>query len=318
MTDQSDDWLARIDPTYRAAFKSATVMIVGIGSVGSFVAEQLARIGVERFVLVDPDTVEGVNLTRTIFSREDLGTKKTEAARRRLLSINPNAGILTEEMEYESVPREMMRRYTVSATIVVAATDNPRTQYAINRDSYFVGRPVVYIGLYAGAKAGEIVTCLPRRTPCFRCVVGTLRDTFDGSAEVRRESDYGTGRVAGVIALPCDIQHVSSTAIRMIISIILNAQGEVHSDLALYLQGALRRQLTVTIVNVEQDYWIFKELMAGSPGQFAAQSVWLIPQSDAECPVCGEHAIAVDPFSKPVVEVSGDAVAREVKGRGTA
>jgi molybdopterin/thiamine biosynthesis adenylyltransferase len=315
MTDPKQGWLDRIDPAYRTAFQNATVMIVGNGSVGSYVAEQLARAGIECFILIDFDNVEEVNLTRTIFLREDVGKKKTEAVRRRVLAINPNARVITEEMQYESVPREMMRRYINSTTVIVAATDNTRTQYAINRDAYFVGRTVVYIGIYAGAKAGEIVTCIPTKTPCLRCAIGTLRETFDGSEEARSETDYGTGRVSGVIALPCDIQHISSTAIRMIVSIIATVHGPANSSLALYLAGAMQRRLSVTLMNVEQNFWIFKELLAGSPGQFAAQSIWLVPKSDEECPICAENSEATDPFLANIAEVSSDELLRQAKRR---
>lgn len=306
MTDSGQSWLARIDTIYRAAFQNATVLVIGNGSVGSYVAEQLARAGIEGFILIDFDNVQDVNLTRTIFQREDIGEKKTEAVRRKVLAINPDARVITEEMQYESVPREMMRRYMNASTMVVAATDNTRTQYAINRDAYFVGRPVVYIGIYAGAKAGEIVTCIPTKTPCFRCAIGTLRETFDGSDETRRETDYGTGRVGGVIALPCDIQHISSTAIRMILSIVATVHGASNSELGLYLTCAMQRRLSVTLVNVEHDFWIFEELLRGSPGQFAAQSIWLVPKSDQYCPICAEHADVTDPFLTSIAEVSGD------------
>jgi molybdopterin/thiamine biosynthesis adenylyltransferase len=313
MADLDNDWLGRIDPNYRAAFQSATVMIVGNGSVGSYMAEQLARIGIECFILIDPDSVEKINLSRTIFLREDVGRKKTEAVRRRIFAVNPNARIITEEMQYELVPREMMRRYINSASVVVAATDNARTQYAINRDSYFVGRPVVYVGIYAGAKAGEIVTCIPTKTPCFRCAVGTLRETFDGSEEARRDTDYGTGRVAGVIALPCDIQHISSTAIRMVASIVTTVHEAENSELALYLKGAMQRHLSVTLVNVEQNFWIFRELLAGSPGQYATQSIWLVPKNDPECHICAERADKIDPFLTKIAEVSNEELLRAAK-----
>jgi molybdopterin/thiamine biosynthesis adenylyltransferase len=313
MTAEGQEWLDRIDPVYRTAFQQATVMIVGTGSVGSFIAEQLARTGIECFVLIDPDSVEAINLTRTAFVRDDVGRKKAEALRRRLLAINPNARIITEEMKYESVPREMARRYMNSSTIVVGATDDPRTQYVLNRDAYFVGRPAVYIGIYAAAKAGEIVTCIPEETPCFRCAVGTLRETFDGSLEARREADYGTGRVAGVVALPCDIQHITTTAIRMILSIIASIHGAANSDLAAYAQRATQRKLGVTLVGVEGDFWIFKDLLATSPGQFAAQSIWLVPKGDERCPVCSENAKEVDPFLTGVTEVSSGELLRRAK-----
>lgn len=65
-----------------------TVLIAGCG-MGSMSAENLARLGVVNFVLVDPDTVSVSNLNRQAFSFQDVGTKKTLSLSRRLKAINP-------------------------------------------------------------------------------------------------------------------------------------------------------------------------------------------------------------------------------------
>ncbi|MBE7065852.1 MAG: tRNA threonylcarbamoyladenosine dehydratase [Ruminococcaceae bacterium] len=72
------------------------VIIFGIGGVGGFAAEALARAGVGHIALVDNDTVSRSNINRQIIALSDtVGLNKTEAMAKRIHSINPD--IMTEE-----------------------------------------------------------------------------------------------------------------------------------------------------------------------------------------------------------------------------
>lgn len=67
------------------------VLVVGLGAVGSYAAESLARAGVGTLGLVDFDFVNVTNINRQLFALEStLGEEKTQAAVRRLLDINPS------------------------------------------------------------------------------------------------------------------------------------------------------------------------------------------------------------------------------------
>ena len=71
---------------------ASTVAIFGIGGVGSFVAEGLARAGVGHLVLIDNDVICLSNINRQIHTTADtVGRRKTEAMRERILGINPEA-----------------------------------------------------------------------------------------------------------------------------------------------------------------------------------------------------------------------------------
>ena len=73
---------------------AAKVMIVGLGAVGGYALEALARSGVGRFILIDFDVFEESNINRQILATSHtLGQKKIEAARERVLSINPTAEV---------------------------------------------------------------------------------------------------------------------------------------------------------------------------------------------------------------------------------
>ena len=78
--------------------KNSKVAIFGIGGVGSFVVEALARAGVQNFVLVDKDVVSVSNINRQLIATYDtIGQAKVEVAKQRILSIVPNAHIEIHE-----------------------------------------------------------------------------------------------------------------------------------------------------------------------------------------------------------------------------
>jgi prephenate dehydrogenase len=65
--------------------------IIGCGSVGSTIAENLARLGITKFVLYDFDKVETHNLANQMFSHSDIGSEKVDAVKRIITDINPEA-----------------------------------------------------------------------------------------------------------------------------------------------------------------------------------------------------------------------------------
>lgn len=76
--------------------KNTTVAIFGIGGVGGYVCEGLARSGVEKFYLIDNDVVSISNINRQIIATHDtIGLDKVEAMKNRILSINPKANVET-------------------------------------------------------------------------------------------------------------------------------------------------------------------------------------------------------------------------------
>ena len=74
--------------------KQSKIAIFGVGGVGSYVLEGLARAGIENFVLVDNDEVNVTNINRQIIATHNtIGKVKVEVAKDRILEINPNAKV---------------------------------------------------------------------------------------------------------------------------------------------------------------------------------------------------------------------------------
>jgi tRNA A37 threonylcarbamoyladenosine dehydratase len=81
--------------------KNAAVAVFGVGGVGSYCAEALARGGVGTLVLFDNDRVCPSNINRQLIAtRKTVGRKKVEVMRERILEINPDAGVVTHDCFY--------------------------------------------------------------------------------------------------------------------------------------------------------------------------------------------------------------------------
>lgn len=72
-------------------FKNSTVMVVGVGGVGSYAAEALARTGVGRIILVDKDEIDVTNINRQLHAlHSTVGKQKVDVMEERLKDINPD------------------------------------------------------------------------------------------------------------------------------------------------------------------------------------------------------------------------------------
>ncbi|MFW5649390.1 MAG: tRNA threonylcarbamoyladenosine dehydratase [Candidatus Alkaliphilus sp. MAG34] len=89
--------------------KNSTVAIFGIGGVGSFTAEALARSGVYRIVLIDGDDICLTNINRQIHAlHSTVGKSKVETMKARILDINPKAEVIIYKEYYNSESAEKL------------------------------------------------------------------------------------------------------------------------------------------------------------------------------------------------------------------
>ena len=126
-----------------ARLAASKVAVFGLGGVGGFVLEGLARAGVGSFLLADCDVFSESNLNRQILAtRETIGRKKTEVAFKRVKSINPDAKIELFDafLNTENVP-ELLSRDGIS--FAVDAVDNVTAKIAIVSEAKRRGIPVL-------------------------------------------------------------------------------------------------------------------------------------------------------------------------------
>lgn len=102
--------------------KNSTVAVLGIGGVGSFSAEALARSGVGRLVLVDKDDVDITNVNRQLIALlSTVGRQKVELMKERIADINPDCEVIALKMFYTEDTYEQFFSYGLD--FVVDASD---------------------------------------------------------------------------------------------------------------------------------------------------------------------------------------------------
>ncbi len=290
--------LSRSAGLLSAALRDRAVLVAGCGSVGSYVAEQLVRSGVGRLALLDPDSVEAENLSRSVYTAEDVGRPKTEALARRLLRIEPAVELALEPRAVEALQPAALDALIRGADLVVAATDDPAAQRALDRFAYARGRPALFVGLYAGARGGEVIVSVPERTACYLCATRSRHEVERAGGRVAREVDYGTGRLRGEIALGADIHHVASAAVKLALSLLLPPGSE--AGLRAFAEEVLASDMPYLTLSTVPRYWFYPQVFGETAGQGAYQGVWLTPRRSEDCPVCGPPSARVDPASVPL------------------
>lgn len=152
--------------------------IVGVGALGCASADTLARAGVGRITLIDRDIVEETNLQRQcLFTEADArqGLPKADAAAARLAAVNSS-------IEIRPVVADLTARNIAgvlgAADVIIDGTDNFATRFLVN--DFAVSRAVPWV--YAGAigSSAAILSVLPGRSACLRCVFEDLPEPGTG------------------------------------------------------------------------------------------------------------------------------------------
>ena len=160
--------LPDIDINGQEKLLAAKVLIVGMGGLGCPVAMYLASAGTGTLAIADSDEVDLTNLQRQIaHTTEDIGRFKVDSALDTIKSLNPDTRVIpiNERLEGEALVRRIE-----SSDVVVDASDNFSTRFAVNEACVKSGTPLV-----SGAAIqmeGQITVVDPsdRESGCYRCL----------------------------------------------------------------------------------------------------------------------------------------------------
>ena len=122
--------------------KKQTIAIFGIGGVGSYVTEALARAGIGKFILIDKDKIDVTNINRQIHAtHETIGKPKVEVMKERIKSINPEAEVKTiEEFVTGENIQEILNQ---PIDYVVDAIDTVKSKIEIIKTAKQKGIPII-------------------------------------------------------------------------------------------------------------------------------------------------------------------------------
>ncbi|GAB4506174.1 MAG: HesA/MoeB/ThiF family protein [Anaerolineales bacterium] len=145
------------------ALLRATVGIVGLGGLGGWIVEGLARMGVGRLILIDGDRFAENNLNRQALCWEStLGLSKADVAADRVRQLNPAVETVAHAVwaDAESLPRLL-----AGSHVIVDALDTLPTRFLLQRVAQSLGVPMVH-GAIAGY-IGQVMTIFPGDTGLF-------------------------------------------------------------------------------------------------------------------------------------------------------
>lgn len=197
-------------------------VLVGCGSVGSFVAMELARSGVGKFVLCDTDTLEIHNICRHQCGFSDLGRYKVDAVKDKILDINPNAEIITYRSIIQRVPEDELMPMLGRNTIIIGGGDNRGSadwacKLAIRTDSTFVSSCC-----WTRAFAGEIFYWTSGcGLSCYTCALGGL---IDNDRPESHANYFGTDEEMNNLSfepgIATDIDFVTIIAVKLALDLL--------------------------------------------------------------------------------------------------
>lgn len=264
------------------AMLDKTAVLVGCGSVGSFVAMELARSGVGNFVLCDTDTLEIHNICRHQCGFDDLGRYKVDAVKDKILNINPNANVTTYRKVIQRVPENELLEHLGRNAIIIGGGDNRGSadyacKLAIKTDSTFVST-----GCWTRAFAGEIFYWASgHELSCYSCALGGLIDddrpeshsTYFGTDEEKENLSFEPGIAA-------DIDFVTIIAVKMALD-LLNRDNQNYTPRVInYL-----KQYTWVCNTNNQKIGGERAGIFSHPLQITHS---LKVNRNVECPFCGE------------------------------
>lgn len=199
----------------QAKLAASKVLIVGMGALGTVLANHMVRAGVGHVRFVDRDFVEASNLQRQmLFDERDVqeALPKAVAAERKLKGINSEINV---EGIVADVTAETIEQFAQGMDLILDGTDNFQTRFLLNDYAFKHGLPYVYGGVVSSR--GMQATFIPGQTPCLRCLINDQGSTGE------------TCDTVGVIAPVVDI--IASFEAAEALKLLVGAHDEVRKGL---------------------------------------------------------------------------------------
>jgi len=179
-----------------AKIRTHAVLIVGIGGVGSVVAEMLTRCGIGKLIMYDYDKVELANMNRLFFRPEQTGMSKVEASMQTLQGINPDVEfeVYNENITTSSNFERLLDRIQhggldgkSSVDLVLSCVDNYGARMTINQACNELGQVWMESGVSENAVSGHIQMIMPGRDACFECAPPAIVAGGEDESNIKRE-----------------------------------------------------------------------------------------------------------------------------------
>lgn len=223
------------------------VAIIGLGGTGSVIAQQLAYLGVNDYVLIDPDVVEVTNINRLVGATlSDIGQSKVSVASRQISNANPRAKC--DEIMGDITDQGLLEKY-IDVDFIFACTDSMSSRAVLNQLAYQYLIPCIDMGVGIYTNNGEIqyitgrTQMLSPSLPCLVCMdrldAEQIRQEFM-TVEQRERDQYIIGAKIPQPAVISINSLVSSSAITMFLAAVAGLPSEPRMLIYDGMRGTIR------------------------------------------------------------------------------
>lgn len=161
--------LPEIGVAGQSKLKTSSVLLIGLGGLGSPLAMYLAAAGIGRLGLVDPDRVDLSNFQRQIIhTTNSEGMLKVDSAAAAIQNLNPHVEIERFPVRFDISNAEKL---TSNYDILIDGTDNFATRYLVNDIAVMRGKPNIYGSILRFE--GQATVLNYKGGPCYRCIFPT-------------------------------------------------------------------------------------------------------------------------------------------------
>jgi len=177
--------------TRYACIRAAHAVVVGVGGVGSWAAEALARSGVAALTLIDLDHVSESNVNRQVQALgSTVGQAKVDALRQRVADIHPGCEVVAIEefVEPDNWPA-LLAKVARPVDVVIDACDQGRAKAVLAAWALASGTPLVIVGAAGGKRKAEAVAVEDLGLVTHDPMLASLRQ------RLRRHHGAGRGRL---------------------------------------------------------------------------------------------------------------------------
>lgn len=219
--------------------EKSTVILVGAGGVGSWIAIGLAQIGVKTIVLVDGDIVKEHNLNRGLFFFEDLGKLKTSVIKEKIKCFQENISVIeiNKIIKSELDFKEILKKFG-NTSLVINAADHP----SVDTTSKWIFKPCME-NLIPHIVAGGYnlhlsligPTIIPNISACFECIsVGLKEQQIEDFSTIRKlhRSNRNIGNISPLAGISASFTINEALRVlcksKRITPVMLNKRGEFN------------------------------------------------------------------------------------------
>jgi len=289
------------------SIETKTVALVGLGALGSTVAELLAKAGVGKFRLCDSDRLSTGNVARHIGGISDFGALKAHVVAKRLLEINPYLTFTEEDIFAASVVASLDRLISLMATadLTISTVADESVESVINQIAVMNHKPILYGRSLRRASMGRVFLVRSGQDACKACLA-EYQKLSRNKEKVPEDWVDVTEDDNGVLLHECGRPIIAGSA--MDLSFIASLIARKALD---FLEGKLS----------DQNHWLWTQKPAGDVDRRLVSEMTtfggFLPRRP-DCPACQEpdvvELVMTDEVKQTIIDMTESSLEVETGG----